>query len=270
MNRIALALIGVLTASSQALAHEFWIQPSTHEVRSGELIRVHMMHGERFAGHPVPRNQRMIQRYEFVHANGESTKVLGQDQSTASFVRSDRPGVIVFESGWYENFLSAERFEEYLDEEKLYAISQDRVENGETEKDGSERYIRCAKAVLETNHALQENVWVGLPLEICALPDASKDTHGDSSQAGIRVSVRFQNQPIAGLRIVAVNQQASDDLMELITDEEGEAILETNRTGNWMLTTIHMRRATASAKYDWESFWASLTFLVRNDHHANE
>lgn len=258
----ALATLVILAAAaSSAIAHEFWIMPSSFAPDTNSLLRVRLHHGERFAGAVVPRNTPYIERFEFVTAEG-ATPVRGLHGQADSLLRTGAfaPGVLVYQSAEFSNNLPGPQFEAYLAEEGLAAISFYRREHGQTETEGREAYIRCAKSLLTVGGGDPEDRVVGLPLEIVL-----ESAEGDE----ITAHVLFHGSPIEGLRVVAVSQAAPDQLIDLETDENGRVRFKPVGRGPWMLTSLHMVHETSREDIDWKSYWASLTFQPSPDTAAN-
>lgn len=251
--------------ASAAGAHEFWVMPSDFTVQPGELVRVELFHGERFAGDPVVRNTAQIERFVMVSpgaAQAPPAEVRGMHERPTSFVRPEHagPGVIVYETSEYINLLPAEKFERYLQEEGLGEISRRRAELGETHAPGREAYVRCAKALVSVEGSggsaqSASDAPAGLPLEIVLEQGAAAPASGP-----VVARVLFEGRPIAGLRVVAVHEASPGELIELATDAEGRVTFPAAAPGAWMLTTLHMTRTDERDDVDWKSYWASLTF----------
>ena len=254
-------LASIATLCTSASAHEFWIQPITHIVNQHELLQLSLMHGERYQGDPVARNSPMIQRYELVHPDHDPIPVAGLHGTTDAYLRPEHAGVIVYQTDHYRNDLPADRFTAYLREEGLSEIEKRRATLGETDQPGREIYSRCAKSVIllssDNTDASTIDHDTGLPLEIIVTHIST-----DSERPRVQSLVEYDDHPIAGLRVVAVNQDSPDQLLELETDADGIVEFEA-RPGDWMLTTLHIIRADSSDDADWESFWASNTFSIQ-------
>jgi uncharacterized GH25 family protein len=252
----------VAALAAAAGAHEFWIMPSDFAVQPGELVRVELFHGERFAGDLVVRNTAQIERFEMVwpgFAAAAPAEVRGMHERPTSFVRPEQPGsgVIVYQTSEYINLLPAEKFEHYLIEEGLHEISRRRAQLGETGSPGREAYVRCAKALVRVGESEDPaaDATAGLPLEIVL----ESGLRGSESEP-IVARVLFEGAPISGLRVVAVAEGNPHELIELWTDAGGRVSLPAADTGPWLLTTLHMTRTVERDDVDWKSYWASLTF----------
>lgn len=255
--------MGALGLAVAAQAHQFWIEPSTFEPAAGEIVRVSVFVGERFAGEPFARDGTHIKRFELVTDAG-AAKVIGRSGATpAGMARmsNDGLGILVYESNPRVSELPANRFETYLREEGLESVIAQRAARGESQAAGTEAYHRCAKSIVKCGSGSGSGFdrEVGLPLEIIPL----NNPLAWSSEKPLRVRVLFEGKPLAGARLVAMNRSAPQQHVELRTSDAGEAEIVINRDGEWLLTTIHMIRAASAADTDWVSYWSSLTFDSR-------
>jgi len=48
------------------------------------------------------------------------------------------------------------------------------------------------------------------------------------------------------------------------SDQNGRATFAIDEAGPWLVKAVHMVPAAAGSNADWESFWASLTFEMRD------
>ncbi len=259
MRTITLFLTCTLL-TSLANAHELWIQPMAHVVNQSELIKVTIMHGERFQGNPVARNSLMIKRYELVHPDHEAIPVAGLNTTVDGYIRPANEGVIVYHTKQYQSNLPAEQFTAYLREEGLVEIERRREALGESSTPGREAYSRCAKSVILLKGGSHNPSTVdhdtGLPLEIIL-----KDIDTESDTIRVQALIEFDNAPLAGIRVIAVSKSDPERLIELASDAEGLVRFNAN-PGDWMITALHIERATEIDNTEWESYWASSTFTL--------
>ncbi len=262
LRTLVVLVIVMIGGARSAIAHEFWIQPSSYSVDANGLITVQTMHGERFAGDVVSRNESVIRRFELVQRDHDHLPVLGRHGGAQSFVRPGGNGAcqIVFESEEIEHMLSASAFEAYLEEEKLDSIRAERRERGETDMQGREVYVRCAKTLINLGAAtdVQSDTPVGLPLEIVVDDATTNETCGDLSAV-----VLFHGKPIEGLRVVAVSEADPEALIELVTDDAGRVQVSDISDGPWMFTALHMVRVDNRSDVQWKSYWASIALSVQ-------
>lgn len=263
-RRLISVIAALLGCVSIASAHEFWVRPSQYEATPGQLGRFFLLHGHRFEGEFVPRNEPYVKRFEIIDAEG-TQQVMGRHGQLTNLARLRTAGtsVVAYESEEVLSELGPERFAAYLEEQGLDHVAKQRDALGETDQPGIEMYARCAKALVRVEgegSGLEDRV-VGLPLEIVLEPL-------DSASAGrqVRVRVLYLGEPMANARVVAVSQQAASSgtssAQVVRTDAEGYAPIELDRSGPWMLTCLHMFRTDDRDDADWKSFWASLTFAL--------
>ena len=258
LHAALLCLTTVSLVAAGAIGHEFWVSPSAYRVGGGELVRVSLFHGERFAGDVVARNDPMIKRFEF-RTGGGVTDIRGMHGASSSFLRpaSEGHGVIVYETLEYINPLPAEEFEAYLAEEGLDEISERRAALGETDTDGREAYVRCAKALLtvgDSGDFAGESGPVGLPFEIVVVT---------INEDRVEARLLFEGEPVGGRRVVVASASDHEDLIELESDSEGLVRFSPEHGGAWMLTALHMERVSEQRDdVDWKSYWASTTFAL--------
>ncbi len=259
-----LAIAAFTLLASIVQAHEFWVMPSSFVLAPNSPVRLQLFNGERFRGDPVPRREASIERFELVTV-GETERltVQGADGGPFGFVRTGGPGpaTIVYESVEQQSVLPADRFEAYLAEEKLTEAIASRKEMAETDHPGREVYVRCAKALItvrpdtESGEGIMPltDTPVGLPLEIIFAPELSK------TEGQVCARVLFRGSPISGVRVVCVDSDAPDALLEARTDPSGVVRFTAKHTGATMLTALHIERTPDRVDVDWKSYWASLT-----------
>lgn len=273
-------------------AHEFWIEPATFRPKAGSVLKLGLRVGEPFRGEPVASDPRRIERFFARGASGE-VPVTGLDGGDpAGLTRLTQSGafVIVYQSTPQPHELDAARFTAYLKEEGLDRIIEERVRRGEAERPGRETFTRCAKALVSVDGdgstSAGGRVWerpAGLPLEIVpvgglsgrigtAYPAGSKNRAEDADQPNraLTVQVLYRGQPLAGARLRATDRENAENPLWATTGTDGRATFKDIREGTWMITTIHMDRAGADTKADWESYWASLTMELPQNTAGNQ
>src|SRR5687768_8686639 len=139
MNRLPSCVLLFLFVSPSAIAHDFWIEPSTFTPAPGEEVVLQMKVGEHFQGEIVTT----------------SSIVVSAEGTVASY--SSRPSRIELE---------AAKFESYLREEGLEHVIEKRKARGESAKRGTEIFSRSVKTLLGRNDET-----VGLRLELVRTGD---------------------------------------------------------------------------------------------------
>lgn len=252
-------LIAFLAMAHMAFAHDLWIETSPRRAGPGMPIKLRLRVGQDFKGDPLPRNEALIQKFSLVGPEGEHT-IIGVDGSDpAGFVKPESQGLhtVVYLSRFSMVELEGAKFESYLKDEGLEAISKVRASRRETAKPAKDRFLRCAKAILpigEGSHAGFDQVF-GLPLELVAEADPM------SAVGPLPVRLLWQGKPLKGALVVAFSQADPQQKIRVRTDPAGRVRLPIAGGGQWLIKCVHMRPAgNGGPEADWESYWASLTF----------
>lgn len=253
----------VLLASTPALAHEFWIEPSTFHPGVGSLVKVALRVGEPFGGEPVLRDAGQIQR--FVLAGSQGVKpIAGRDGADpAGILRPQAPGLLVigYRSHRSPVELDAEKFERYLRDEGLEKIIAERASRGENDKPGREIYSRCAKCLLRVGNNATDGYDRLLNFALEIVPQKSPYTLGQSGDMPVRIF--YNGTGLEGALLVAVNRDEPGKKLTARSDRQGRVTFHLSRPGVWLIAAVHMIPAPPNrTDADWESLWASLTFEV--------
>jgi hypothetical protein len=269
MRPTVFSLLLLVAAASPALAHEFWLSPSTYRPAAGDLVSVSMVVGTGFRGevkpYATPRTVRFVLRG--ARENDMSALSTNGDPVSARFkVASGDGQLLAYESNFASIELPAHDFDAYLKLEGLDAPLAARARLGAAEGPGRERYARCPKSWIGTGETSRATAPVGLTMEIVPLADPT-------AAASLPVRVLFHGQPLAGALVRAWNRPlagvgpadpASRDslgpVIQARTDAQGEARLSATHAGEWMVSAVHMEPSSDPAAADWQSWWASLTF----------
>ncbi len=259
-RRRVLATVAAAALVGNALAHDFWIEPTTFAPDRGERVGVALRVGEHFRGDRVPRDPRRIVRFAAVGASGETPVVGAAGGEPAGYARVDAPGPqwLIYSSNNAYVELDGRKFEQYLREEGLETVIAERARLGETDKPGRERYSRAAKSLIAVDGVTTGDcaVPVGLPLE---LTPVENPLAGD---AGSELSfvLSYKGEPLAGALVVAMGASEPMRKLSARTDGDGRVSLKVGTKDRWLVKAVHMTRVAGDPKADWESTWASLTY----------
>ena len=254
-----LALFITLSAGP-LLAHDLWIEPSSFFPLAGQVVSVRLRVGVDLVGEPLPLVPALVKQFVVADAN-ERRPVAGRGGSEpAGGFRVVNPGLLVV--GYHSHpsrvELPAEKFNAYLAEEGLDAIVALRAQRGETSASARERFARCAKSLVLAGPAspAQGDRRLGCPLELVA----ERNPYAMGAGQDFPVSLTYEDQPLAGALVVAMNSLNPAERLSARTDSEGRARLRLRSGGLWLVKAVHMVAAPAGSDADWASFWASLTF----------
>ena len=103
-----------------------------------------------------------------------------------------------------------------------------------------------------------EDRLLGLELELLAEKHPARLGPGRV----LPVRILYQDRPLAHHPVRAMWEEDPGVSLDVRTDEDGRARFELPRAGVWMVRAVHMVEAEEGLDFDWESFWASLTFEI--------
>lgn len=154
------------------------------------------------------------------------------------------------------------RFNDYLTVEGLTPALELRMRQHRMDREASENYSRCAKAILQVGPVSagdQANVTrpIGLPLEI--VPEVSP--YAAPRSAALPVRVLYEGRTLAGALVKLTHLE--DDAAPLEThrtDRAGRAVFAMPSSGTWLLNVIWTKPQPRSAETDFETTFSSLSF----------
>ena len=247
----------VVLGCTRVAAHDFWIEPSTFRAAEGSPLSLALRVGEHFKGDPVPRQAAMVER--FVIAGPDGTRdVTGREGSDPAGVTSlAAPGayVIGYRSHPKSVELDAAKFEQYLREEGLERIIDQRKQSGRANTPGIEIFSRCAKAIVANPGSggvipLNDRA-LGLRLELVA----ERLTPGKPAT----FRLLYEGLPLEGALVVAIPKDAPLQKLTARSNKAGRVNF-TLPGGVWLVKAVHMVPAARETAAEWESLWASTTF----------
>ncbi len=262
---LLLALLVVLNPSSRALAHDYWLQPSTFKPAPAETFQVHLYFGEAFK----PEGERPFQKirtpvYTLISSHDQQDLTTIPDQtlplSTLTLTESGTY-LLVLDRTAQTIILPAKKFNAYLREEGLTDILQQRQQTRQSNRPGRERYQRNLKSLLQVA-TLTNNVpllTLGKQLEI--IPQQNPYTLQPGNR--LTIAVQFEGRPLANRLVTAYQLQGTKRYQQTSrTNQSGLATFTLQQKGIWLIRLVHMRRCQTNCQaIDWESFWSSMTFV---------
>ena len=276
-HRSAALLLGLLACSRApfAVAHDFWLQPSEYWTSPDALTSMTLQvgHGPFRQRSPIPA--RRITRFQAIAPKGEVLDLreqlrLGQAEEDGDFrLKSLGAHVLVLQTDdRAQAHLPSIRFNDYLRVEGLTPALEQRARQHRMDADGSERYSRCAKSIVQVGppgagSQGQVNKPVGLPLEI--VPEANP--YGAPRSASLPVRVIYAGRPLAGALVKLTNLKYDASPFEVhLTDHDGRASFTMPNSGTWLLNVIWTKALPRSAETDFETVFSSLSFGFPSDH----
>jgi uncharacterized GH25 family protein len=259
-RRLGMLLVAIALGPATLFAHDMWIVPTTFSPEPGEIVGVRLRIGQDLLGDPLPRDPALVNQFVVEDAAGRKPVVGRDGADPAGFVRVAMPGLLVI--GYRSNpsaiELAPEKFNQYLKEEGLDAIAALRARRNETGASAHELFSRCAKSLVLSGSPSDAHGdrLLGFPLELVA----ERNPYAIRAGQDLPVRLTYENRPLAGALVVAMNRLNPSEKLAARTDNDGRVRFRLRPGGMWLIKAVHMVPAPAGAKADWASFWASLTF----------
>jgi len=252
----------ILIFAQPLSAHEFWLQPEEFQPPAGTTVPVQIRVGMDLKGKPWKGDlSNIIELAQFHGSNRTSLIEAGYPESPEFMVEVDELGQYLVgftnKSSFIE--LDAEAFEKYVLSEGLESIVEQRKTLGESDQVGRELYRRCAKTLLQADGTKEGKAYsqeFGFPLELTPLTNPYAE---DTPLQSFRLT--YLDTPLKDAQMVVWHEEGGRvNRRALRTDENGTITFPLTQEGNWMVSVVHMVRATESDKADWQSYWGSFTF----------
>jgi uncharacterized GH25 family protein len=244
------ALLAGLVLASSAAAHDFWIELSTPRAAAGEPVTARLFVGEGDAGEPFPRDPAHLLRFWAASDAGEAPLAGRRGADPAGVFVPRAPGVVAvgYASRATPLALEPAKFAAYLDQEGLPRV-----------RPGRELFSRCAKALLPVGRddASGYARVLGLTLEL--VPERSPFRLEPGDELPLRLL--YDGRPLAGA-LVDARQRGAPAASAGRTDADGRVRLRLPAPGLWVIAAVHMTEAAPGQGAEWESFWASLSFVA--------
>jgi uncharacterized GH25 family protein len=267
MNRILLMYrclfaCGALIAT-QCQAHEFWLQAQQFRSAAGETVELDLLvgHGEQRQRSPLAA--RRITRFAAVGPAGKTIDLRGTLQAGGARLDGGRTlaagsHVFLLETDTRaQSHLPADRFNDHLHIEGLTPALAERERRGQSMAEGSERYGRCAKAIVRVGQGGSGSATraMGLALEIVPIVDPYM-------QPGVLpVQVLYRGKPLAGATIKFTDLARDEEPREVRrSDAQGRAAFTMPKSGRWLLNVAWSRVLPPGSETDFETIFSSLSF----------
>jgi uncharacterized GH25 family protein len=254
----AVALRGATVA-----AHDLWIEPTAFLPEGGKVVGIRLRVGEHLMGDPVPRDPALVRDFVVADATG-THPIAGRDGSDpAGLLRIAAPGlhIVGYQSAPSRIALAADKFNQYLSEEGLEHITELRARRKQSNAGTQDSFIRCAKSLILSGAAAehQRDRALGFTLELVAERNPYLLNAGDE----LPVQLTYERRPLAGALVVALNRRSPGAKIAARSDKDGRVRFRLPHGGMWLIKVVHMVPAPSAPTTEWASYWASLTFALK-------
>lgn len=258
--------LGMLILAVSAGAHDLWLVANPPSVAPGSPLRLDAATGMKFPESLSAVTPDRVDGFWVLDARGRRREVVGariDGNLLKAEVLLEEPGValaalaikpLVLE-------LSAEDFNEYLEHDGLPQILEQRRARGELDKAVRESYAKYAKTIVTVGDGGSPDLATrpaGLRIEIVPLTDPGGVGDGEE----LPVQVLFEGRPLEGVYVYALAAGAELYVDGHRTDEDGRTSVPLPAGGLMSLHCIHMRPHADPGEADWESFFATVSFVA--------
>lgn len=258
----ALSILLVIGLISQA--HEFWLQPKKFRYNLGEDIKLDFIVGESFTGEFWDLALHKAEQMNLHRASG-SIDLKNKIKPTAGnniLVKADQEGTYLFslQSNAAYIELEGDKFNEYLKEDGLDYILEERASLNILQKPSKEFYTRYAKLLVQTgttpDNTFRKNL--GFRYEVIPGENPYSLKVGDYLQCRIL----FEGKPAAHALVKVWNKVNSTTFLQNIyTETDGTIRFPISATGPWMVSSVRMVPSEKEGA-QYHSLWASLVFGI--------
>jgi len=255
------------TATSAALAHEFWLLPPRFVVAPGTTLSLRVFVGENFTGARWAGKSNRVTRLEHFAPTGPenlTTAATAADtlHPTITFPQAGTHMVTLATNNAFLT-LEADKFNSYLKEDGLDYVLLERQKRGSLNKPGREAYRRCAKTLVlagSPSSADTARAWgrpTGLPLEL--VPEQNPYTLRAGTSFTVRVLADGQPRPGQLVKLWQRSPGQPVRVNKFYSNQNGRVLFRLSVPGHYMVSTVRMVPA-AGPEADWQSTWSTLTF----------
>lgn len=247
----------------KTFAHEYWFEPEKFILAPNEKTVVHLFVGD---GIVKDREERVYQPEKTpmfqLFSAGKTLDLktsLTEGATPIHTFSAGRQGtyLLAMERNWSYIKLEPAKFEDYLREDGMDYIIAERAELKEGSKEGSERYSRFIKSLIQVGDKRDTTYKkrLGSRLEIMPLENPYAKKPGDTMQ----FQILFEGKPLGNRVVFADNRES--ETQRATTDAAGKVSFKFDKKGLWLVRLVTMQRcAKDCGEADWESFWAALSF----------
>lgn len=261
----AVAVAAAAFALPPASAHEFWAESVPARPQRSDQVRVRLLVGEYFSGERAGFTLQHAQSVRLHSAPGVeldlSKRLPKEDPIPELLLPPLAPGTHLLSYDSYPSVitLAPDKFNAYLHEEGLDHVIRQREAQGQSDASGRERYRRNVKHLIRVGMASDGTYGkrTGQRLEIVP----GSDPFLSSRSKPLDFVLQFDGKALPGALVKAMHKTSGQvTIMRARTNDAGRVRLTLPFNGTWMVSAVHMIRATDTSEADWDSYWANLTF----------
>lgn len=248
------AWIALLLPAGLVNAHDVWLGADPPRAKPGDAVHLGLTVGEQGNVERMGFDPQRVEHLWVTWSDGtrDIDVVVPQDDIELR-VHAEGTYSVGYVSRPATSELESHKFDEYLREEHLGQISEQRRNarrptEPASEKPVREHYSRSLKTLIGVGEGALMDCPLGLPLELSLVR---------ASPSHLIVRATFEGQPLAGLWVDRGDAQAASAEGHS-TDSHG-LVSFARWEGDWILRATHMQ-ASSEKDVDFRSWWATTVF----------
>lgn len=254
----------LLALPTQAVSHEFWLEPKKFQARSGEEVQIDIRNGENFRGLELSWfDPRITGAKVKSDGNSQDYQGLPGDLPAMTVPMGDGLTVVSYSSTMtkltYDGWAKVVSFADHKDFPWLEARH---AERGLSQEGVTEGYWRFSKTLITGTEPLGQDEDTGMPTEFVALTNpAAPDIQS------FRARLIYDGAPRTDAQVELWEKRERQVTRTLHrTDQEGIVTVPVRPGYEYMIDAVVLREPTSSEAIEagvmWESLWANMTFAV--------
>lgn len=264
MKKRVAVFSALLFVSLIGMSHEFWLQPKKYRYKLGEQMNVDFMVGESFNGEFWDMKRHKVEKLEMYNLGGKKdllSDVKIKEGNNVGYKFSQAgTHLLTMQSDAAYIELEAAKFNDYLKEDGLDYILEERKKANELNKPSKEYYTRFAKLLVQSGDKTDDTFKrkTGLRLEI--IPD--KNPYSLASGDYLQCQVLFEGKPTAHALVKVWSHIGNKVFLQNIyTEKDGTITFPISNKGPWMVSSVRMIHSEKDESI-YHSLWASLVFGI--------
>jgi uncharacterized GH25 family protein len=264
MKKKVLALSMLLVVACFVQAHEFWLQPKKFRYALGEYIKLDFMVGESYSGEFWDLSVHKAERMNLYRASGvgDLKSKIKPTEGNNLLVKADQEGTYLFALQSNAAYIEqeGEKFNEYLKEDGLDYILDERAQLNILQKPSREFYTRYAKLLVQAGSKSDDTFkrTVGFRYEVTPLQNPYLLKLGDHLQC----QISYGGKPAPHALVKVWNKvNGTTFLQNIYTETDGTIRFPISAAGPWMVSSVKMIQSEKEGA-DYHSLWASLVFGI--------
>lgn len=252
------------------MAHEFWLQPQKFFYSIRDVAYIRFFVGEHFSGTNWNGNKDKVKLLVHFDPSGISSDLSARlsdnlGDSLSLPLKDEGTHMVIFNSTNSFIKLEAEKFNEYLKEDGLDNTALYRIAQKEDTLAGREYYQRSVKTLIQVGESPTNRCTnpTQLPLDIIPRENPYMIPVRKSGMGieKVRFRVLFKGEPLENALVkIWYYSRPNQVAIETARTNKRGWVTTDRHSGPFLVSCVHMEKATRDTIADWQSYWASLSF----------